>query len=53
MKVYIVVCEDSNYSFATSIEKGFTDEAKAEKYAQDLNEKYHSCHHYVIECEVE
>ena len=53
MKIYIVICEDSCYSITTSIEKGFTNEAKAEAYAQKLNETYHSFHHYVVECEVE
>lgn len=52
--VYIVMCDEHYFgSSATSVEKVFMDEKKAEECATALNKQFSSFWHYVINREVE
>jgi hypothetical protein len=53
MKVYIIVCEEGGYYTYTSIEEVWLDKNKAHKRADELNCRFPSFRHRVVEREVE
>lgn len=54
MKVYVVLCETSvGSTVATNVDKVFLNEKKAERYADEQNEMYCNCYHWVEERRVD
>lgn len=55
MKVYIVMCEEPDgYSGTyTTLDRVFSDEAKAEEYVKNENKRFSCFYSYVLEREVE
>lgn len=55
MKVYIVMCEepDGYGGIYTTLDRVFSDEAKAEEYVKNENKRYTSFYYYVVERDVE
>ena len=54
MKVYVVLYETCfGYTVTTGVTKVFSDEKKADQYAEKQNEMYHSSYYWVEEREVE
>ena len=55
MKVYIVMCDepDGEGGICTTVDRVFSDEAKAEEYARGENKRFLYFDYVVVEMEVE